>query len=340
MGGTPFLNHNRCMTLDRRDFLKCGAALPFVFGSLKGAPMTINEPKYLALHRSGELRKRAAALAEHLSACRLCPRECRADRRHGQKGRCNAPDRVRISSAFPHFGEEEPLVGRGGSGTIFFSHCGLLCIYCQNWEISHAGSGHLISNRELAAVMMRLQQQGCANINLVTPTHFLPGIVTAIDLAAGRGLKLPMVYNTGGYEKVDVLRLLDGVIDIYMPDYKYNDAEIAAKYSPGAADYPQKARAALLEMHRQVGKLKINAGLAVSGLLVRHLVLPGGLAGTPGFVRFVAEKLGKDTYVNIMAQYRPCHQANQYPDINRGITTKEFRTAMDAARAAGLHNFL
>ena len=315
--------------------------MPFFFNSIKTVPGTSTEPGYLALHRSGELKKRAADLETHISACRLCPRECGADRKNGETGVCGAPARPRISSAFAHFGEERPLVGRHGSGTIFFSHCGLLCVYCQNWEISHAGSGYLTSAKGLADRMIRLQKTGCHNINLVTPTHFLPSIVSALDLAADRGLNLPLVYNTGGYEKVEILRLLAGVIDIYMPDYKYDNSEIASKYSNGAIDYPQRARSALLEMQRQVGKLKMDEqGIAVSGLLIRHLVLPGGVAGTPGFVRFVVEKLGRDTFVNIMSQYHPCHLAAKYPMINRRITRREFNDAMQAARNAGLHNFL
>jgi putative pyruvate formate lyase activating enzyme len=263
------------------------------------------------------------------------------NRQQGETGICGAANRIRISSAFAHFGEEKPLVGRNGSGTIFFSHCGLLCVYCQNWEISHQGSGYLISPEGLADRMIRLQKYGCHNINLVTPTHFLPDIVSALDLAAGRGLKLPTIYNTSGYERVEILRLLDGVIDIYMPNYKYDDKKIAARYSNGAHDYPERARKALVEMMRQVGKLKIDErGIAISGLLIRHLVLPGGLAGTTGFVRFVAEKLGPDSFINIMSQYRPFHQAREYPEINRRITKREFNEAMTAARDAGLHNFL
>ncbi len=329
------------MALNRRSFLKSSLSLPLILRETVTGTEPVRPPAYLELQRSGELKKRAAELNDQLSSCRLCPRECDANRRRGKKGDCSAPARARISSAFPHFGEEKPLVGSRGSGTIFFSHCSLLCIYCQNWDISHKGSGYLVSPQGLADEMIRLQKRGCHNINLVTPTHFLPAIVSALDLAAGRGLSIPTVYNTGGYEKVETLRLLEGIIDIYMPDYKYDDGEYGARYSQGAADYPEKARAALKEMHRQVGQLKIDdRGLARYGLLVRHLVLPDEIAGTAGFAEFLARDISPHTYVNIMGQYRPAYLAKKYPELARGITVREFRRAMDQARAAGLHNFL
>jgi len=329
------------MAINRRTFLQSSLALPLFFRNSPAQEKKESLPGYISLHRSGELKKRADELTRQLSSCCLCPRECAANRMRGKTGDCSAPARTKISSAFPHFGEEKPLIGRHGSGTIFFSHCSLLCIYCQNWDISHQGSGYLVSPRGLADEMIRLQKRGCHNINLVTPTHFLPTIVTALDLAAGRGLSIPTVYNTGGYEKVETLRLLEGIIDIYMPDYKYDDGAYAAKYSAGAADYPEKARAALLEMHRQVGFLKIDSqGLAHSGLLIRHLVLPENIAGTAGFVRFVAEEIGTDTFINIMGQYRPAYQAKKHPELARGLTMAEYRKAMEEARQAGLRNFL
>jgi putative pyruvate formate lyase activating enzyme len=242
-----------------------------------------------------------------------------------------------VYSAHPHFGEERPLVGRGGSGTIFFSHCNLRCVFCQNWEINHRGDGRDVSDAELAHMMLALQRQGCHNINLVTPTHYVPNIVAAVRIAVERGLRVPLVYNCGGYEPMEVLKLLDGIVDIYLPDYKYTDDAMAEKYSSGARGYTALAAAAIAEMHRQVGELVTDEhGVARRGLIIRHLVMPNGIAGTEKFVKWVAAKLSRTTYVNIMAQYRPAHRANEFPEIDRRITTAEYERALQWAREAGL----
>jgi len=291
-------------------------------------------PAYLGL--SGEeLRARAEALGELASPCRLCPRECHVRRAEGERGSCQAGLRPWVSSFGPHFGEERVLVGRGGSGTIFFTGCNLHCAFCQNYEISQLYEGREIPVEELAAWMLRLQEIGCHNVNLVTPTHQAPQIVEAIALAQEEGLRLPIVWNCGGYESVAALRLLSGIVDIYMPDFKYGDSQVAARYSD-APGYFEAAKAALAEMHRQVGDLKIAGGIARRGLLVRHLVLPEGLAGTEKALRFIAEEISRDTYVNLMAQYYPAHKAWQYPELARRITAEEFHEALEIARKLGL----
>lgn len=299
------------------------------------------EPCYMALERSGELAKRSRALLDIYKQCRLCPRQCGVDRTKAEKGVCNSTSRLKVASYHPHFGEERPLVGRGGSGTIFFSNCNLLCVFCQNWEINHRGDGSFVSSEEAARMMIRLQESGCHNINLVTPTHCLPGIIAALRVAIGMGLRLPLVYNCGGYEPVEIIRMLDGIVDIYLPDCKYMDGKVAARLSNKASDYPEVAQAALIEMKRQVGDVVLDErGIARRGLLIRHLVLPNNMAGTDQFVRFVAEKLGRDTWVNIMAQYRPQHKARDYPEIARSITRKEYEQALAWAREAGLTRVL
>jgi putative pyruvate formate lyase activating enzyme len=297
------------------------------------------EPGYIKLHESGKLKEIAGQLVRIYDSCTLCPRQCKVNRRQGETGVCSAGALVKVSSASPHFGEERPLVGKHGSGTIFLTHCNLLCLYCQNWDISHNGEGEEISDEELAALMLRLQTQGCHNINVVTPTHYLPNIVQALVFAVEKGLRIPLVYNTGGYDSVEIIKMLEGIIDIYMPDFKYTDGEIAAKYSRGARDYPEVAKAAIKEMHRQVGVLKLDRHhIAQRGLIIRHLVLPHDLAGTEAFVKFVAEELDPGTYVNIMSQYRPCHEAHQYSELSRGISTWEFQNALVTARHYKLFN--
>jgi putative pyruvate formate lyase activating enzyme len=335
--------------LGRREFLKEAAAAPLVFLLGKGGGMTDpngpNEqaaeyPSYLRLFRDGTLKKRAEALKAYYSSCTLCPRDCRVDRTNGELGKCRASDKVKVSSAFPHFGEEPPLVGTKGSGTIFFANCGLRCLYCQNFNISLEGYGDVISDAALAGFMLGLQKVGCHNINLVTPTHYVPNIANALLTAAGAGLRIPLVYNTGGYDKVEVLRLLDGVVDIYMPDFKYWDPEKAAAYSSEAYNYPHYAREALREMHRQTGVLETDPrGVARRGLVIRHLVLPNRVAGSREILRFIASELSKDSYVNVMRQYRPEHEAPRHKEINRRITAREFEEAMAWAREAGLHRF-
>lgn len=318
----------------RREFLEAGliAAAP----TLPAASRAF-EPAYLRLERSGELAPRAATLYSHYRACRLCPRQCGVDRTKGQRGVCSSAAWAKVYSAHPHFGEERPLVGRRGSGTIFFSNCNLLCVFCQNWEINHRGDGSFASEASIARLMLELQQRGCHNINLVTPTHVLPNIVGALRIAIGRGLRIPLVYNCAGYEPVDVIQLLDGIVDIYLPDFKYLDGSLAAKYSSGARDYPERAAEAIAEMHRQVGELVVDPnGVALRGLMIRHLVLPNNIAGTDRFVQFVATKLTRSTYVNIMAQYRPEYKARAIPELARRLTAAEYRQALTWAAEAGL----
>jgi len=294
-------------------------------------------PAYQKLRESGELSARVAQARSLLSPCVVCPRECKVDRLAGQVGYCNAGGQPMVSSFNAHFGEEAPLVGTYGSGTIFMTHCSLRCVFCQNYDISCMGHGTQASPVDIARIMLRLQQAGCHNINLVTPTHYMPQLVEAVAIAAQEGLHVPIVYNCGGYESVATLRLLEGIVDIYMPDFKYTQSDPARELSH-APDYPEVAKAALKEMHRQVGDLVIDdSGIALRGLLVRHLVLPNGLAGTAEAMRFLAEEVSPDTYVNVMAQYRPCYQANKHPDINRPITAREYRQAVEAATGAGLH---
>jgi putative pyruvate formate lyase activating enzyme len=295
------------------------------------------EPSYLKLHRGGALRERAREALGRLRQCRLCPRECAVNRREGEQGFCQTGRRAVVSSAGPHFGEESPLVGTHGSGTVFFSGCNLLCSFCQNYDISHLREGAEVDADRLAGAMLQLTRGGCHNINLVTPSHVVPQILEALVAAAEGGLSAPLVYNTGGYDSVETLRLLDGVVDIYMPDFKFWDNAWAERFCY-AGDYRERAMEALREMHRQVGDLEIDeAGVAVRGLLVRHLVMPGGVAGTEGVMQFLAREISRDTYVNVMDQYRPCWEAHKTPAINRRITGEEYEQALEAARQAGLH---
>jgi len=294
------------------------------------------EPAYLALLRSGELARRVAEAYEHLAACDVCPRGCLVDRRAGELGVCKTGERARVSSFGAHLGEEDPLRGWRGSGTIFFSRCNLHCQYCQNYDISQTDVGDEVEPERLAAIMLALQEAGCHNINFVSPTHIVPQIMAAVLIAAQAGLGLPLVYNSGGYDALAMLQLLDGVIDIYMPDMKYADPAIAQRYSK-VPRYPEVNQAAVREMHRQVGDLRIDPdGLATRGLLVRHLVLPGGLAGTPDVVRFLADEISPDTYLNLMDQYRPAYRAAAYPELNRPITRAEYQAAVKMALDAGL----
>ncbi|HSN92550.1 MAG TPA: radical SAM protein [Anaeromyxobacteraceae bacterium] len=296
------------------------------------------EPGYLRLHRSGELTERARQAVERLRSCDLCPRNCRVNRTISEKGAvCRTGRWAVVHAAFPHHGEERPIRGIGGSGTVFFSSCNLRCLYCQNWEISWKREGREVEAAELAGLMLGLQERGCENVNLVSPSHVVAQILEALDLAAGMGLRLPVVYNTGGYDARSALALLDGAVDVYMPDAKYADDRVAHRLS-GVRDYVRVNRAALKEMHRQVGDLALDArGVAVRGLLVRHLVLPGGLAGTEAVMRFLARQVSPDTYVNVMDQYRPCHRAAEAPEIARAPTRAEIDAALAAARRAGIH---
>jgi putative pyruvate formate lyase activating enzyme len=295
------------------------------------------QPAYLALLRSGELQARADKAYAHMADCDLCARYCHVDRFQSTRGAvCRTGERAVVNSFGPHHGEELPLRGSRGSGTIFFSWCSLRCQYCQNWEISQKGLGREVEPQELATMMLSLQQQGCHNINLVTPSHVVAQIIAALAIAAQQGLRLPLVYNTGGYDSPEALALLDGVIDIYMPDMKYGDSAIARQYSK-VRDYVAVNFAAVREMQRQVGVLQLNeAGIARRGLLVRHLVLPGHLAGTDKVLAFLASEISTETYLNLMDQYHPCYRADENPPLDRDLTREEYREALDIARKYGL----
>ena len=285
---------------------------------------------------SEEMNRKIVGLDRCLEACTLCPRNCGVNRKKGEKGFCRMGDTAIVASYGPHFGEERPLVGMGGSGTIFFSNCNLGCVFCQNYDISHFGEGQEISIERLASIMIDLQVQGCHNINLVTPTHQTPMILRSLKIAIEGGLRIPVVYNCGGYESVETLEILSGIIDIYMPDFKYADPVVAEKYS-GAPDYPAVARKAIREMHKQVGELVIDKhGVAMQGLLIRHLVMPGDIAGTEAVVKFIAEEISANTWINIMDQYRPCYKAFDYPGISRKVSAAEYRDALKRAVEAGL----
>jgi putative pyruvate formate lyase activating enzyme len=280
--------------------------------------------------------KSVEQLWDLMNPCTLCPRECKVNRRDGQTGFCGIGAEPVISSVGPHFGEESVLVGNGGSGTIFFAGCNLGCVFCQNYDISHHRQGHKVTIEQLAQSMLELQHYGCCNINFVTPTHVAPAIVAALKLAREEGLTLPTVYNTGGYDSVETLKLFEGFMDIYMPDMKYTDAKIAEELS-AAPDYPQINRDAVKEMHRQVGDLKTERGVATRGLLVRHLILPENLAGSFEIIDFLAEQINPKTTINIMDQYRPCYQASSHPAINRRPTTEEIHSVRQYALSKGLN---
>jgi len=283
-----------------------------------------------------DLEERVVKAEAILRACTLCPRACGVDRTAGQQGFCRTGDQPFVSSWGAHFGEERPLVGRHGSGTIFFGNCNLGCLFCQNYTVSHLGEGEEISVETLAEVMLELQSSDCHNINLVTPTHQMPMILRSLLVAAQAGLMLPVVYNCGGYESIEALQLLDGIVDIYMPDLKYADQKTALQYSK-ASNYPDLSQRAVKEMYCQVGDLVLDdEGVARRGLLVRHLVLPEDKAGTEEIVRFISEEISKNTYLNIMDQYRPCYLAREHPPLDRRITAKEFREAIQCALDAGL----
>ena len=300
--------------------------------------MKILQPSYLSLLEKGELENRVNILKEMLEDCVLCPHQCRVNRQKGQRGYCRTLDNVVVSGAEAHFGEERELVGRYGSGTIFFSHCNLKCVFCQNYEISHCGEGREISIHELAELMLYLQKNRCHNINLVSPGHIVPQIVEAIYIAAQKGLSIPIVYNTNGYDLTDTLKLLEDIIDIYMPDIKFSNDAIAEKYLH-VKQYYTIAKWAVKEMYRQVGNLKTDEfHIAYKGLMIRHLVMPENLAGTKSIMKFIAREISPNTYVNIMAQYYPAYKAYEYEELSRKISEKEFQDALDAAKAAGLTN--
>ena len=314
--------------------------------------MPMAYPSYLNLYESGELARRAKSAVDAMANCRLCPRQCGANRLQykvalasrqsdqpesepslsvSPQPYCRTGRYAVVSSAFAHHGEEPCISGSNGSGTIFFCHCNLRCVFCQNFDISWEGRGQEMTADEIAGLMLELQDQGCHNINFVTPTHVIPQILEALESAVAAGLRLPLVYNSGGYDSLETLRLLDGVIDIYMPDFKFWDSTVS-KQLANTENYPEIAQAALKEMHRQVGDLVMDErGIARRGLLVRHLVMPNGLAGTREIVRFLAQEISPDTYINVMAQYHPEGNAADYPSINRRITTAEYLEALSAA---------
>ena len=332
----------------RRNIIKSIMLAPLAgFTSYINCKMTGNkknpsfdfEPGYLSLHRSGELKRRGEQLWAMMESCELCPRMCGVNKLKGERGFCDANSQLEISAFHPHYGEEKPLVGKGGSGTIFLTNCSLRCVFCINSEISQGGQGSERTIDEFAQMMISLQKRGCHNINFVTPTHYSPHILLAVDGAASWGLKVPLVYNTCGWERVEILKILDGRVDIYLPDFKYSDGEMAARYSSGAFEYPELTKKALLEMHRQVGVAKPDKdGLMYRGLMVRHLVMPNDVSGTKEVIDWIAGNLTKDTYLNLMSQYRPMYKASDYPKISRRITGEEYATAVNHARQAGLTN--
>jgi len=289
-------------------------------------------PAYLALLQNGELERRVAQAWQHLEDCDLCARYCHTNRLVTTRGAvCRTGVRAVVNSFGPHHGEEDPLRGWNGSGTIFFSWCNLRCVYCQNWEISHKGMGREVEPEELAAMMIDLQGRGCHNVNLVSPSHVVAQIIAAVCIAAGQGLRLPLVYNTGGYDSLEALHLLDGIIDIYMPDMKYGNSQLARKYSR-VRDYVRFNQAAVREMHRQVGDLVTDdQGIAQRGLLVRHLVLPGNIAGTDEVLAFLAREISPDTYLNLMDQYHPCYRADEFPTLDHPLTEDEYEAALKIA---------
>ena len=298
--------------------------------------MSSFEPAYIEALNTGILKERINKAHKMMRSCTLCPRKCKVDRLAGETGVCRTGEQAYVSSFNAHFGEEAPLVGRHGSGTIFFTHCNLLCLFCQNFDISHQGYGAEVSGEQLADIMLQLQNAGCHNINFVTPSHVVPQILRAVEIAAGAGLSVPLVYNSGGYDSIPTLKLLDGVVDIYMPDFKFWDPEVAKK-TCDAEDYPETARQALKEMHRQVGDLVTDeTGIARRGVLLRHLVLPHGLAGTRHVMRFIAKEISINTYVNIMPQYRPCGRANAIKELSQHLSQKDFNMALEEAMEEGI----
>lgn len=289
-------------------------------------------PLYIGRFSNGSLSNIAKELMEHLERCDLCPHQCGVNRFEGKVGFCGATADVEIASYGPHFGEESVLVGFGGSGTIFFTHCNMRCAFCQNYHISQLGEGRKVSIEELAGIMLTLQHIGCHNINLVTPTHYIPQIVSALVIAAKNGLRIPLVYNCGGYERKEIIAQLDGIIDIYMPDFKYGDDEKAMRYS-NVSNYTKYAKESIVEMQRQVGDLVVDEnGIALRGLIIRHLVMPNNVADSKKVLELIAKKLSPKAYVNVMAQYYPTFKAHQFPEIARRITMGEYKEVLKFAR--------
>ncbi len=293
-------------------------------------------PSYLSAIKSGKLFEVAYSLRSRLRECDLCPRKCKVDRTKGELGFCKSTDEMKVASWSPHFGEESPLVGKSGSGTIFVSSCNLLCVFCQNYEISHLREGTPMRPVEVAQIMLALQEMGCHNINIVTPSHVVPMLLETLLEAIPSGLKIPLVYNTSAYDDLETLAALEGIVDIYMPDFKFWSKPYSKTYL-NAPDYPERAKEAIKEMHRQVGDLIMDEnGIALRGLIVRHLVMPGLLEETKEILRFIAQEISPNTYVNVMDQYRPCGSAYSYPQISRRITGEEYRLAIRYAKELGL----
>ncbi len=333
------------MKLTRRDFIKSSIIITgsllspnrFVYATKETGERWY--PAYGKLEREGILAQRIEKAFSIFEQCELCPRQCGVNRQRDERGFCRAPTKLMVYSAHPHFGEEISLVGKKGSGTIFFSNCNLRCVFCQNWPIAHKGYGKEIEDEDLANIMIHLQKIGCHNINLVTPTHVMPHILNATRVAFKKGLRVPLVYNTSGYESSEILKILDGIVDIYLPDMKFMDADKAEQYLGGAADYPEEAKKAIIEMNRQVGEHIVNMqGNAVRGLMIRHLVMPNRVSGTKKFVQWVSGNLPKSTYINIMHQYSVEYKAFDYPKITRRITVQEYLEAMGWAKEYGLTN--
>ncbi len=291
-------------------------------------------PSYRKLLSSGGFDDVLARADRRLAACDLCPRRCGVDRTAGELGFCKAGISLKVSSYGPHYGEESPLVGRHGSGTIFLAGCNLGCCFCQNYDISHQAEGRDVGVEDVVMMMLKLEKTGCHNINFVTPTHFVPQIMRAVMTAAAKGLSVPIVYNCGGYEDVETLKLLENIVDIYMPDLKFSDPDLSTKYCE-APDYPDVSKAALKEMHRQVGDLIVKNGLAKRGLLVRHLVMPGQLEDSKRIFEFLATEISPETFVNVMDQYRPCYNAGRFPEISGKLDRGEFKAALEAAWETG-----
>jgi len=294
-------------------------------------------PRYLSLLETGELRRRADLLSGYYKNYTLCPFQCGVDRTAGERGVCGQSSRVVVASYNVHHGEEPPISGTAGSGTIFFSGCSGRCIYCQNYPISQFGNGNEVTTERLAGMMLELQERGCHNINLVTPTHFIPSIAAALAIAAVRGLRIPIVYNTSGYERPEIIELLDGIVDIYLPDAKYADDSIAREIS-GFRGYVGYNREALRKMHGQVGDLVMENETAVKGLIIRHLVLPGDMSGTENVLEFISRALGPGTYVSLMSQYFPAYESLRHETLSRTITDTEYERAIEAFTRCGLRN--
>lgn len=296
------------------------------------------DPKYLKAYQDGILQESSDRLYQALKSCLLCPRNCKVNRLEDKSGFCKTGKRAKVYSYFSHYGEEPVISGENGSGTIFFSNCNLGCLYCQNYEFSQLGRGKEADAKELASFMLELQEQGCHNINFVTPTHVVAQLLQALILAIEGGLRIPLVYNTSGYDSVKTLKLLDGIFDIYLPDARYADSNIALKFS-SAEDYPEVNQMVLKEMYRQAGIAQFDKeGIMESGLIIRHLVLPNNLAGTDKIMRFIAQELSKDVYISLMSQYFPCYKAGDCLEISRRLSREEYKKAMETMYSYGLHN--